>query len=91
MAKNPMQKKVTNAFLLGMTLTLIIAAAIGAAVFMLVILPNQNVATDDGQILQTVYVVTRPIRYGEEVALGLNVERQQKLTTFDRIQSKYYE
>ena len=80
MAKNPMQKKVTNAFLLGVVLSLVIAAAIGALLFVLVVLPGQTASRDTGAELRSVYVVTAPVRYGDEISHS-NISRQSIMTT----------
>lgn len=75
MAKNPMQRKVTNAFLGGVVLTFVISALVAVAVLVLVILPGQESQTE-GTERRTVYVITRNVRSGEELVFGVNVDRQ---------------
>ena len=79
MAKNPMQKKATNAFLLGMMLTLIIALLIGGAIYALVIMPKEQ-ANKNASVKvapKEVYVITQPVKSGEEIIVGLNAEKQK--------------
>ncbi|MCL2354348.1 MAG: hypothetical protein FWC68_00355 [Oscillospiraceae bacterium] len=76
MAKNPMQKKVTNAFILGVIITLMVAIGIGALGYVILVLPNQAAARDSSLdiALREVFVITAPVNAGDELRLGLNVE-----------------
>lgn len=66
MASNPMQKKSRNSFLLGMLLTLVIAAIAMGAMF--VMLNKSNKEQEQKEASQTkVYRLTTPVKSGEEV------------------------
>lgn len=66
MASNPMQKKSRNSFLLGMLLTLVIAAIAMGAMF--VMLNKSNKEQEKKEASQTkVYRLTTPVKSGEEV------------------------
>jgi len=78
MASNPMQKKATNAFLLGVLIMLVIAAIIGVLAYMFVIAPTKSKNTSGGQTALTqVYVTKMPIKSGDVITLGGNIESQQ--------------
>ncbi|MCL2341692.1 MAG: SAF domain-containing protein [Firmicutes bacterium] len=78
MASNPMQKKTTNAFLLGILVMLIISAIIGVAAYMFIIAPSKAKDTGGGQTaLTNVYVAKAPIKSGDVITLGGNVDAAQ--------------
>ncbi|MCL2383636.1 MAG: hypothetical protein FWC79_05835 [Oscillospiraceae bacterium] len=80
MAKNPMQRKITNAFLLGLVLMLLIAVAIGGVFFVLVLLPQQQERDADRAVSTMAYVAIREIEAGEPLLSGVNVELREVRT-----------
>ena len=87
MAQNPMQRKMTNSFLLGMFITLLIAAVI---VFVLLSqinkLKGEKEELEDAQVqaTQTVYVATETIPEGQ-IAYGVDDQTANVIT---KIQQK---
>lgn len=79
MVKNPMQKRATNAFLLGMMITLIIVGIIGGLVYMLIIYPKQS--TKNGSsvsiTVKNVCVLEQPVKSGEQIMIGVNAKMQK--------------
>ena len=76
MAQNPMQRKMTNSFLLGMFITLLIAAIIvGFLLFQINKLNDEKAALEESQTVATkmVYVATDTIPEGE-IAYGTSDE-----------------
>ena len=71
MASNPMQRKVRNAFILGIVTMVIIAMLIGIIVYVLVIQPNQKKKEEEESSIQYAEVYrltsTSTVRSGEEV------------------------
>lgn len=68
MAKNPMQRKARNSFILGMVITLIITGAIiGVLVFKLSSIEKQNKEKEQG--LKNVYVLASNIKSGDIIKL----------------------
>lgn len=80
MAKNPMQRKARNSFILGMLITLIITGTIiGFLVFRLVSIQIQN--KEKGQVSKEVFVLTSDIKSGETIKL----ENLKKISTSNEI------
>ena len=78
MANNPMQRKTMNAFLLGILVMLIISAIIGVLAYMFIIAPGKSQNTGGGQTTLTqVYVAKVPIKSGDVITVGGNVESQK--------------
>ena len=68
MAKNPMQRKARNSFILGMFVTLVITGVIIAfLVFKLININTEN--KEKGQELKNVYVLTTDIKSGDNIKL----------------------
>ena len=61
MASNPMQKKARNSFLLGMIITLLIVALIGAALYFMVIRPKQIAEKEQEGAKRNIYVLNQDI------------------------------
>lgn len=71
MASNPMQKKARNSFLLGMVITLVLVAILGAMVFFMVIKPKQDAEKQNGKVEVTAYVLSQDIKSGQIVTSNL--------------------
>lgn len=68
MAKNPMQRKARNSFILGMFVTLVITGVIiGLLVFKLINIHNEN--KEKNQQLKDAYVLTTDIKSGDSIKL----------------------
>ncbi len=68
MAKNPMQRKARNSFILGMFITLVITGIIiGLLVFKLINIKNDNKEKEQG--LKSAYVLTTDIKSGDSISL----------------------
>lgn len=68
MAKNPMQRKARNSFILGMFITLVITGiVIGLLVFKLINIKNDNKEKEQG--LKSAYVLTTDIKSGDSISL----------------------
>ena len=76
MASNPMQRQARNSFLLGMVLTLIIAAIIVALMFMQIKKLNEKIKADQAAT-KSVYVLTQDVKSGQEITSDvLNQDEQ---------------
>ena len=91
MAKNPMQRKISNAFMLGMVLTMLILGGLVAAGYVFFIVPQLEEPEEEGAMpgeeLRWVYVVTEPVRQGSVLRPGINVELREERTRVDGIDS----
>lgn len=68
MAKNPMQRKARNSFILGMFITLIITGSIiGLLVFKLININKENKEKEQG--LKNAYVLVTDIKSGDSIKL----------------------
>ena len=68
MAKNPMQRKARNSFILGMLITLIITGVIiGLLVFRLVSVQNEN--EQKTQVSKEVFVLLADVKSGDTIKL----------------------
>lgn len=68
MAKNPMQRKARNSFILGMFITFLITGIIiGLLVFKLINIKNDNKEKEQG--LKSAYVLTTDIKSGDSISL----------------------
>lgn len=68
MAKNPMQRKSRNSFLLGMLVTVIVmGAVVGILVFKLISINNSSKTVKDAE--QEVYVLSKDIKSGESIKI----------------------
>ncbi len=67
MSSNPMQRKVRNSFLLGALVMLIIAALIGAAIYLLVIKPKVDKEKEEQQLQ---YAIVYKLKTGSELKAG---------------------
>lgn len=72
MAINPMQKKVRNAFLLGVLIMLIISAVLGVLSYFLIFENTEN--KKEGIQRREVYIVSKEIKSGEILQNGINVK-----------------
>ena len=80
MATNPMQRKTRNAFILGMLLTLVIAAAIIALLYMKI--QNQKKELDQYvQSMTSVYVLNRDVKSGQALTLDMFSKKQVAKST----------
>jgi len=70
MVANPMQRKARNSFLLGMTITLIVCALIGVAVFLLLSGQDKEKEEQEG-ILTYAYRLKTDVRSGEEITFDM--------------------
>ena len=92
MAQNPMQRKMTNSFLLGMFITLLIAAIIvGLLLFRINKLNTEKETLESSQVqsTKTVYVASETIAEGD-IAYGASNENgssgakiEQRMVTTD--------
>ena len=86
MARNPMQRKVSNAFMLGMVLTALILGGLVAAGYIFFVAPMVEETRDDNELpLRQVMIVTQPIPYGNEIRIGENVRMDTIRTEVDGI------
>lgn len=72
MAINPMQKKVRNAFLLGVLIMLVISAVLGVLAYLLIFGNTNN--KKEGIQRREVYVTSKEIKSGEILQNGINVK-----------------
>ena len=70
MASNPMQRQARNSFLLGMVLTLIIAAIIVALMFMQIKKLNEKIKADQAAT-KSVYVLSKDVKSGQVITSDL--------------------
>lgn len=70
MASNPMQRQARNSFLLGMVLTLIIAAIIVALMFMQIKKLNKKIK-DEQSATKSVYVLSKDVKSGQVITSDL--------------------
>lgn len=70
MASNPMQRQARNSFLLGMVLTLIIAAIIVALMFMQIKKLNKKIK-DEQSATKSVYVLSKDVKSGQVITKDL--------------------
>ena len=70
MASNPMQRQARNSFLLGMVLTLIIAAIIVALLFMQIKKLNEKVKAEQAST-RSVYVLSQDVKSGQVITANL--------------------
>ena len=71
MATNPMQKKSRNSFILGMIITILIFAIIGAAVFFMVIKPKMEKEKEEEVQLKEVYALNVDVKSGQVITPDL--------------------
>ena len=68
MAKNPMQRKSRNSFLLGMLVTFIVmGAVVGVLVFRLISINNSNKIEKNAE--QEVYILAKDVKSGENIKI----------------------
>ena len=70
MATNPMQRQARNSFLLGMVVTLLIAAIIVALLFMQIKKLNEKIKADEAAT-KSVYVLNKDIKSGQVITADL--------------------
>lgn len=70
MASNPMQRQAKNSFLLGMAITMVIAAVIVALLFMQIKKLNEKIKADQAAT-KNVYVLTQDIKSGQVITSDL--------------------
>ena len=70
MASNPMQRQARNSFLLGMVITLIIAAVIVALLFMQIKKLNEKIDENESST-KSVYVLNQDVKSGQEITSNL--------------------
>ena len=83
MPSNPMQRKVRNSFLLGVLVMLLIAALIGAAIYLLVIKPKVDKEKEEASQYDYVYRLKagKSVKSGEEITPAMVEEVAIPVTT----------
>jgi len=83
MPSNPMQRKVRNSFLLGVLVMLLIAALIGAAIYLLVIKPKVDKEKEEASQYDYVYRLKagKSVKSGEEITAAMVEEVAIPVTT----------
>ena len=83
MPSNPMQRKVRNSFLLGVLVMLLIAALIGAAIYLLVIKPKVDKEKEEASQYDYVYRLKagKSVKSGEEITGAMVEEVAIPVTT----------
>lgn len=87
MPSNPMQRKIKNAFIFGMLITIIVVAAIFAVVFFVVIQPKTEVEKKKEESLKKVCVLNTSVKSGDEITIDMveTVEASSKVYPSDAI------
>lgn len=81
MAKNPMQRKAQNSFLLGMLITLLITGAIIALlVLQLTKMINEQKKAQEETVLKNIYILSQDIASGESVTTEKITQKQMDST-----------
>lgn len=68
MAVNPMQKKARNSFLLGMLVTFLVCAIIGAILYILIVVPENKAKSERG-VAKVAYTLNKDLKSGEEITV----------------------
>lgn len=77
MATNPMQRQARNSFLLGMVITLVVAAAVVVLLFMQIKKLNEQIKAEQAAT-KTVYVLNQDVKSGQILTADLFVSRTVK-------------
>lgn len=77
MATNPMQRQARNSFLLGMVITLVIAAVIVGLLFMQIQKLNKQIKTEQEEI-KIVYVLNQDVKSGQVLTSSMFTQQEVK-------------